>query len=137
MRDNPGLDASDLAPVYTHRTADHPLRYGRYPSGSACTLENIGDSGCVRPTGSYPETGLEEIIGDLLEADFGTALRVWSGAQLPSSRHSSRISGRVREGARNGHTSDWFGTEEFPFPKAGGRRASKFARAARLRIATR
>ena len=25
-----------------------------------------------RPTGSYPETGFEEIDGDLLEADFGT-----------------------------------------------------------------
>ena len=30
--------------------------------------------------------------------------------------------GRVREGWRNGHTSDWFRTKEFPFPKAGGRR---------------
>jgi hypothetical protein len=28
---------------------------------------------CCRPTGSYRETGLEEINGDLLQADFSTA----------------------------------------------------------------
>jgi len=39
-----------------------------------------------------------------------------------SGDHSLRISGRVREGSRNGYTRDLFGTEEFPFPKAGGRR---------------
>ncbi len=34
-----------------------------------------------RPTGSYPETGLEEINGDLLEADFWPgSLKVCSGA---------------------------------------------------------
>src|SRR6266478_4976117 len=36
-------------------------------------------------------------------------------------RHSSRISGRTRRAAQRTHR-DWFGTEEFPFPKAGGRR---------------
>jgi hypothetical protein len=34
-----------------------------------------------RPSGSYPETGLEEINGDLREADFWSAsLKVYSGA---------------------------------------------------------
>jgi hypothetical protein len=36
-------------------------------------------------------------------------------------RHSSRISGRARRVAQRTHR-DWFGTEEFPFPKAVGRR---------------
>jgi len=36
-------------------------------------------------------------------------------------RHSSRVSGRARRVAQRTHR-DWFGTAEFPFPKAGGRR---------------
>jgi hypothetical protein len=35
-----------------------------------------------RPTGSYPETGLEEINGDLPEADFLTASVHFSGLRV-------------------------------------------------------
>jgi hypothetical protein len=36
-----------------------------------------------RPTGSYPETGLEEIKRDLLEADF------WTSSRLAAENHRS------------------------------------------------
>jgi hypothetical protein len=66
VRDNPGLDAFDLATVYIHFAAGDT----RYPSGSACTLKNIDDSGCVAANRKLSITLLGDRLHNLLEADF-------------------------------------------------------------------